>query len=194
MSVPPDTATRRPARNDGLAFGWGFAEATFFFIVPDVLTTRLAMHGLRPAMRACAIAWLGAMLGGALIFGLARDAAVAVGLRSAFEVLPGISPTLIDRAQSSLQADGLTALFAGALGGVPYKLFAWAAAQNGSGWLPFLLFSAAARFGRFAITTLGAGIIARLLHRKFPPDRILLLHVAAWIAFYGWYFWAMRGN
>lgn len=194
MSAATETEARRSVRADWFALGWGFVEATFFFIVPDVLTTRLAMRGLRPALRACMLAWVGAMLGGLLIFGLARDTATAAGLRSAFERLPGITPSLIDSAAGSLRAEGLPALFAGALGGVPYKLFAWAAAQNGTGWLEFAFFSAAARLGRFAVTTVGAAAVARVLRHKSPPDKLLLVHAVAWALFYGWYFWVMRGT
>lgn len=194
MNPLSGTAARSSAREDWLAFGWGFAEATFFFIVPDVLTTRVAVRGLRPALRACVFAWVGAMLGGLLIFGLARDTATAAVLRSLFERLPGVSSALIDSAALSLQADGLTALFTGALGGVPYKLFALAAAQNGSGWFEFALFSAAARFGRFAVTTFGAAALARVLCHKFQPGRLLLVHAALWTVFYVWYFRAMRGT
>lgn len=47
---------------------WGFAEATFFFIIPDVILTLIAMHGLRRGMTACLIALFGAMLGGIVIY------------------------------------------------------------------------------------------------------------------------------
>ena len=46
-----------------LAFAWGFLEATFFFIVPDVLLTLIACRMLRPALKASVAALTGALIG-----------------------------------------------------------------------------------------------------------------------------------
>src|SRR5690242_8566641 len=54
------------------AFAWGFAEALFFFIVPDVLLTVMAARALRCAMKATVAALAGALLGGALMVVLAH--------------------------------------------------------------------------------------------------------------------------
>ncbi len=43
---------------------WGFAEATFFFIVPDVLLTLIALKNWRLATRACLWSLGGALIGG----------------------------------------------------------------------------------------------------------------------------------
>lgn len=46
------------------AFAWGLAEATFFFIVPDVFTTRLALQDFKRALISCIFTLAGALLGG----------------------------------------------------------------------------------------------------------------------------------
>ena len=38
---------------------WGFAEATLFFVIPDVLLSYVALSRLRPALKACGFATLG---------------------------------------------------------------------------------------------------------------------------------------
>jgi len=52
------------------AFLWGFAEATLFFIVPDVLLTLLAVRfGWRRAIMPLLFCLSGAVVGGAVFFG-----------------------------------------------------------------------------------------------------------------------------
>jgi len=46
------------------AFLWGLAEATCFFIVPDVLLSFIALRRLRTALLCCGLALAGALLAG----------------------------------------------------------------------------------------------------------------------------------
>src|SRR3546814_4475619 len=43
---------------------WGFAEATVFFVVPDVWISRRALSSWRAALRSCGFALAGALVGG----------------------------------------------------------------------------------------------------------------------------------
>jgi hypothetical protein len=66
------TCPRRPGHNRAmtlrlLALIWGFAEATVFFVVPDVLLTAIPVRDLRAASLACFLALLGALAGGTLM-------------------------------------------------------------------------------------------------------------------------------
>jgi membrane protein YqaA with SNARE-associated domain len=54
-----------------IAFIWGLAEATLFFIVPDVYLGFVALFDWRRALRALAAPIAGAVLGGALMYALA---------------------------------------------------------------------------------------------------------------------------
>lgn len=51
-----------------IAFGWGFAEVTFFFVAPDVWIGLLALFNLRAGLRAVAWAVFGALLGGTILY------------------------------------------------------------------------------------------------------------------------------
>src|SRR6185436_11985528 len=76
-----------------LAFLWGLGEATFFFIVPDVLLTLIACRALRPAMKTTVATLIGALAGGALMYTMgALEPATARGF---LEHIPAISPDLI---------------------------------------------------------------------------------------------------
>ncbi len=188
----PPAGKRRP-HDAWLAGVWGLGEATFFFIVPDVLLTRLALQkGLMHALRQCLWALAGALTGGLLVYAIARSGR-AEQLAAAFTFLPGISPGLITAAGSSLAHDGWSALFAGALRGTPYKLYALHAGAQVSSLGSFLLVSFAARLLRFGLTTLIAWWIGRRLGRHLAPARLLQIHLFFWLLFYVAYFGIMGG-
>src|SRR5215813_1219045 len=63
-----------------ISFVWGFAEATLFFIVPDVLLSLVSIFSRRQVWRHIAAAIAGAVAGGALMFVWAQtnpDSAIA---------------------------------------------------------------------------------------------------------------------
>lgn len=173
-------------RTYALALGWGFAEATVFFIVPDVLLTRLALRDARRAGIACVWSLAGALAGGVCLWMIAESGG-ALWLLRAFESLPGIDRTLSFTAASSLNENGTVAFFTGALTGVPYKLFAVHAHMQGMSLAVFVAVSGAARFFRFGATTLLAWLVGRVLHNVSPGTR-LRLHTAFWFVFYVSYF------
>src|SRR3546814_21158393 len=47
---------------------WGFAEATVFFVVPDVWISRRALSSWRAALRGSGFALAGALVGGVLLY------------------------------------------------------------------------------------------------------------------------------
>jgi uncharacterized membrane protein YdjX (TVP38/TMEM64 family) len=75
--------------------------------------------------------------------------------------LPGISDRLIDHALGGWQSGGWRAMLAGSFSGVPYKLYAYAAALSGVPvWRLFGL-SVAARLPRFVLVALLSGMLGR---------------------------------
>ena len=116
-------AIERTGAENGIAFVWGLAEATMFFIVPDVWLTRLAVRNFRGAFVASLWALAGAILGGIALWTFARHGA-AERLFGAFDLLPGISPALIEKSGLAMKERGLVSLATGALAGQPYKLYA----------------------------------------------------------------------
>ncbi len=170
-----------------LAFAWGLAEATLFFIVPDVLTSRLVLRRPKAGLAACFASLAGALLGGALLFFLGRHSAPQ--LLGAFDYLPGINPAMVDQARAGLVEQGPVALFTGVIGGIPYKLYATLAAGAGMSSGEFLLTSVFARLSRFLLVTGLAWFVGAKLLPNLSLAAKLRIHTGAWILFYFFYYW-----
>jgi membrane protein YqaA with SNARE-associated domain len=170
------------------AFAWGLAEATFFFIVPDVLLTLIACRGLRPAMRATGTALLGALAGGAVMYVFGRREPDSA--RAFLDHVPAISPALITRVTTQISESGLMAVLLGPLKGIPYKIYAveWGA-RNGS-FIALLVISIPARFVRFFLASVAARGIARLIEPLTDHRAAIEISILAviWVAFYCYYF------
>jgi hypothetical protein len=162
-----------------LAWGWGLAEATFFFLVPDVYLTFVALRSLRAGLKAAAAASAGALIGGSLLYfwGLCSP---QLALRFLSHV-PGIHDPLIARVGTELEARGLVAMLQGPLQGTPYKIYAVQWGILHGSWGSFLLVSVPARAGRFLLS-----VLVPFALRRFVRPWIL---ACAWTAFYIYYFW-----
>jgi membrane protein YqaA with SNARE-associated domain len=185
-SALDDFASSRAAL--ALAFAWGLAEATLFFIVPDVLLTLIACRALKPALRATIAALVGALAGGALMYAFGvREPHTA---RAFLDHIPAISQELITSVAAQIDESGLIAVLLGPIKGVPYKIFAVEWGARGGSFGGFLLISIPARYVRFVLAALAARGIARLIepltHRRAAIETLILAVI--WVAFYGFYF------
>jgi hypothetical protein len=174
-----------------VALLWAFAEATLFFVVPDVWLTVVAVRrGIRSAMIACGFAVLGAVAGGAVLYLWAQaDAASAIAMVGA---IPGIPPSMIDNVAAALRADGLLAMVFGAFAGVPYKIYAVEAPGAGLGLALFLAASVPARLLRFVLLAFMASAFAALFDGWLSRRVVLAIVVVLWVLFYAGY-WALVG-
>lgn len=185
----PDSPSRPrrhgPALNL-LAFFWGLAEATLFFIVPDVLLSLIALKNRRHALIAAGFAVPGALLGGWLMYRWAQpDAGPA---RDALLSIPAISSGLLEQVRQQFASLGLPAMFAGAFSGVPYKIYA---VEAGAAALPlaaFLAVSVPARALRFLLVVVIMDGIARRWTPGMRPANRVVLALGAWALFYVGYF------
>lgn len=170
---------------------WAFAEATLFFIVPDVwLTVVAAQRGIRKAMVACGFAALGAVAGGAIMYLWASaDPATAIALVGA---VPGIPPAMIENAAAALRAEGIVTMVFGAFAGVPYKIYAVEAPGAGLGLVLFLAMSVPARLFRFLLLSGMAAAFAALFDGWLSKRVVLAILLVLWVAFYAGY-WALVG-
>ena len=182
---PTSRGDRRPPV-DLIGVGvWGFAEATFFFLVPDVLLTAIALRDLRRALWACVLAAATALGGGLVMYGWGAHSVEQA--RSVLDWIPGISPELITHAEEEVRTRELTALLLAPLRGEPYKVFAVEAGQLGAPLLGFMLVTMLSRLSRFVVLTLLAALISKALSRKLSPRSILAIHLVLWTAFYSVY-------
>ncbi len=171
-----------------LAFAWGLAEATFFFIVPDVLLTLIACRMLKPALKATTFALIGALVGGALMYAIGRRD--PVNARALLDQIPAISPALIMRVASQINENGLLAVLLGPMKGIPYKIYAVEWGSRDGSLVTFMLISIPARYIRFVLAAVFARGIARLIepltHHRAATEVLILAGV--WIGFYVFYF------
>lgn len=184
-----------------LAFLWGIAEASLFFVVPDVPVSLIALaRGGRAGLRAAVAAAAGAMVGGtalAVFASHAPQAAIAL-----VDAVPAISPAMIARLQGMMAATDSAAGLAGvlilaSLSGIPYKIAAASAPGLGVPVWELALLTPLVRLPRF-VALAGTGA---LLHRLTPampgwmqPLRVrLLLAALGWSAFYGNYWMQVGG-
>lgn len=189
----PPAAARRRFFGRGpelLAALWGFAEATLFFLVPDVLLTWLALTVPRRGLRACYWALGGALAGAAVM--VAWAARAPDGVEAALLVVPGISAPLLELVRGQLVAEGLPAVLMGPVQGIPYKVYVVeATVLDLSAW-KLLAVSVPARLLRFLLLTLLVIGIARGPLRRLSTRTLRVLHVVTWTVFYVVYFVAMR--
>lgn len=171
---------------------WGFAEATLFFVVPDVLLSFAVLkRGWRRAIVAAGAATAGAVVGGGLMYLWGRQD--AAGAQAALDLVPAIAPPMIAAVRQAMLNAWPTELFAGAVSGVPYKIYAVEAGARGLDLVAFLGASIVARFARFAGTILLTELGRRLLVAADRARWRMPLLAAFWLCLYGVYF-AMMPN
>jgi hypothetical protein len=173
------------------SFIWGVAEATLFFIVPDVL---LSYIGLKRGPRAAAIASLyaaiGAALGGSIMYLWSQSDPAAA--RAAVLAVPAISEAKVAHAAEAMRGDWFGATMLGPLSSTPFKVYAILALHAGGATLPaFALASIAARLPRFLIVSVGAALIGRALSRWLSPQQLNWVLIGAWLLFYAVFFTLM---
>lgn len=169
------------------AAGWGVAEATVFFLAPDViLTAAVPRFGLRAALRLSVIAAISAAMAGIVMY--AWGAHDPAGAHRAMLQVPAIGPDLLARTAREMGGFWPLHLFTGAVTGVAYKLYAVEAGVRGIALVPFILVSFAARLARFALTTSFTALIVRILDRLHLQRWKYLVLAAGWMVFYAVYF------
>ncbi len=172
-----------------LGFLWGFAEATLFFIVPDVLLGAVALFSPRSAPRVLALTLAGALVGGAVTYLVASDLRPARS-EAIVDAVPTVRQSAIRRVDREMRAEGPRSVVHGPVRmGTPYRLYARAAGAQEQSLGAFLLWSVPGRLERMLPVTLLAAL-AGLLGRRWiagRPRATVGLYAAGWIAVYAVY-------
>ena len=170
-----------------IIFIWGLSEATWFFIIPDVI---LSLYALRTkkfkyVLYANIAAVSGAMLGGIIIFmwsSFDSDYVETIMLG-----IPAVHEYMIEHVHNAMAESTFTALITGPLFGVPYKLFAAAAPQY-TGILLFLIFTVPARLLRFLAVSVIAYVLSHYIFKTFSIYVKIIIWAVVWIIVYLIYF------
>lgn len=175
-----------------IAFLWGLAEATLFFIVPDVWIGLLALFSLRRGLHAAVWALAGAIVGGALMYGIGASIEPDRSTQI-LDAVPAISVPMIEDVERQMRDQGTQVMTLGPLRGTPYKIYARTAGLRNHAFAGFVLWTVPARIVRFLLSALLVSIAANLARRFLrQPGWITGLYAVFWIVFYGSYF-AIRG-
>jgi len=136
---------------------WGYAEATRFWLVPDIVLGWIALNRSRFAALSLVAATMGAIVGGVRMH---RRAAIEYGRLTQ---IPGISDAMLADARDKFAARGWAAVVRAPLDGIPYKVFATESALAGRPLDELVAWTPIARAWRFYLTYVVAGMIGRAL-------------------------------
>lgn len=171
---------------------WGFAEATLFFIVPDVWLSVMAVRrGARAALAGCLFAAAGALAGGAVMYGWGK--LDPRGIAAVLAAVPAIDADMVAGVRAGLVAQGGTAMILGAFSGIPYKIYAATAADAGLGPWFFLAVSVPARLLRFVAVALVVAAVSKGIAPWVALKGRLALLFVLWTVLYAFYFAQMPG-
>lgn len=173
-----------------ISFLWGFAEATFFFIVPDVWLSLIALDRKKEAFINVVYATIGALLGGVVLYVSAHY--FLSEILYFLNCIPAVSDPMIYDVKEAIAEKGfLISLFSGMVSGIPYKIFAtWAPSQSVD-LLLFLIASVLARSVRFLAVIGMTCIILNILVKRMRLKYLINTHLVCWIIFYVYYFYLM---
>lgn len=167
--------------------GWGLAEASLFFIVPDAWLGFVALFAPWRMLRMLGAILVGAAVGAVCLY--LATMAWADELTSLILALPAIAPADLEQARGQLQDDGAGAILPALVDGRAVKLYIHGAALDGIGLLEVVLFTVLNRLLRLllvggvmaAIGAVGRSIVAH------SPRAVAALYVAGWVVFYAAY-------
>ncbi|HKC25022.1 MAG TPA: hypothetical protein VKF32_09780 [Thermoanaerobaculia bacterium] len=161
------------------SFLWGFAEATAFFLVPDLVIGFAAIVMPAAWARSAYEALLGAVGGGALAYWLGEHR--EAGYLRFVTRLPGHPPAFVEKIRDGFRSRGAAALLVGGFAGRPFKVYALEAGASRRNAYRFLALGALARGARFFLTAYLASRAALLLedHRIAAVSFFVLALVAS---------------
>jgi membrane protein YqaA with SNARE-associated domain len=175
-----------------IAFSWGLAEATVFFLVPDIFIGFVAIFNWRRGLLSTAYVIAGAMVGGAVMYILAANNAPA--MVNLLTRIPLISMEMIENVSRQVEMNGLRALVIGPWQGIPYKIFAVQAGAQGLSFLQFMPITIIARLERMLPVALFGSVTGTWLRKSIQRHTWLTTSIYAvlWIGIYIGYYLKFR--
>jgi membrane protein YqaA with SNARE-associated domain len=175
-----------------VAFLWGLAEATIFFLVPDILLGLVVLFSWRKGLMSTVFTLAGAMIGGAIMYTLAYNNTAA--MNQVLMSIPLINRNMVNTVMEQMKQNGLRALVMGPLQGIPYKIYAVQAGIQRLPFIPFLFFTIPARLERILPVVLLGGVIG-VAFKKFIQRHASLVtstYFGVWVCIYMLYYLRFR--
>lgn len=182
--------TDRPKLAVGAA--WGFAEALFFVIVPDVWVGYVGLFHPRQVGPVLIATIAGALSGTVVLWALSQVAGPT--LTDLLVALPGIDTGDLTLARQEIESQGPVAIVLALFQGVPVKVHAHEAALLGLGLPTLLVFVALNRLLRIGVVALAGVLIGQRLGGWIARYRrpALAVYIAGCVLLYAGYF-ALKG-
>ena len=179
---------RGEARGPLIGAIWGFAEATLFFIVPDVWLGWIALTSLKRALVETGAALGGALLGGVLVALICAHISPATSMRM-MDAVPAIAPSMIRQVDVEVREYGPRSILKGPIRGIPYKLYARAVGVVGGPDAAFVIWSILGRAYRWIILIPLIRLVSYLAERflHLSPRQARAVYVVGWCLFYAYY-------
>jgi membrane protein YqaA with SNARE-associated domain len=167
-----------------LGAGWAFAEATLFFIVPDVWLGFVALYAPRRMPVTLVAITIGAALGAVGLY--LATLVLGDGFSSVLAAVPGIDWADLEQARSELADQGATAFLNGILAALPVKVYIHASALLGVDLPDVVVFTMVNRIERlllFGLAMACVGWLGRPVVARWPRAAAFL-YVLSWGIFY----------
>lgn len=167
-----------------IGFLWGFSEAVWFFVIPDIFLTLIALFSLKRALIAMGWTIFGAMIGGAILYGFWT---YSFGNSKDFLLtVPLVSEKMISIAEWHIHTYGMYGMFLGSGQGIPYKIYATLSGYLHTNFWIFLLATIPARAFRMTLSILFCSGVAHLYRKIFSgyEKHLLVTFGITWIIIY----------
>jgi membrane protein YqaA with SNARE-associated domain len=167
---------------------WGYAEATRFWLIPDILLGWIGLNRPRSIAPSVVAATIGAVAGGVLMHQHAREE------RARLTEIPGINGAMLLDAQERFASQGWRALVRAPIDGIPYKVYATEAGVASAPLAELIVWTIPARVWRFVLTAIGAAVIGRVFSSSVRRNEghWLVAALGFWIVVYVRYFARLR--
>lgn len=174
-----------------IAFLWGWCEATFFFVVPDLFFMFTALLAPLYGIIHGSVSVLGSLIGGWIMYQLTWLYPTA--MQDFLIHVPLISRKLVAYVQDSLSTGGLEAMFVAPMKGIPYKIYAVSAALLNIKLEQFLFITIPVRLERVLLLSIFAALIGKVFsrHIKNHLEKLVFFYSMAWGTFYLFYAYKM---
>ena len=167
---------------------WGYAEATRFWLIPDILLGWITLNRPRSIVASVIAATAGAVLGGVRMHKDAREE------HARLTEIPGINDALLLDAHERFASRGWVAVARAPLDGIPYKVYATESGLAEKPLAELIAWTLLARLWRFILAAAAAALIGRVFSRSVRRSEGLWLAgtLCFWVFVYVRYFARLR--
>jgi membrane protein YqaA with SNARE-associated domain len=167
---------------------WGYAEATRFWLIPDILLGWITLNRPRSIVTSVIAATVGAVIGGVRMHEHAREEYARL------TEIPGINDALLLDAHERFASRGWVAVVRAPLDGIPYKVYATESGLAGKPIPELIGWTLIARLWRFILSAAAAALIGRVFSRSVRRSEAVWLAGTSgfWVFVYARYFARLR--